>query len=203
MQCNTIENTCSSHWVVTFCSQSSPAKPVRSSSRVSALAVVDWLLHEYLGRYALDTFVVVTLVVTSGLLAGFFFAWWCSCMIGLREVGDEAFVEFMQAVNRVLPNGRFVIPFFAPVVLAPIAAWIMFSDGQSAAGWWSVAATALSVISHGITVALNVPLNNSLEAAGRSDDTAARTAFEAPWNRWNDLRTGIRSLRSVRLWEYW
>lgn len=138
--------------------------------------------------------VIVILVVTSGLLAGFFFAWWCSSMVGLRGVSDDVFVEFMQAVIRILPNARFAIPFFAPVVLAPICVWLTFAGGETAAGWWSVGATVLSVVTLGITATGNVPMNLALEAAGREDDSAARAAFEAPWNRLNDLRTGTSFL---------
>lgn len=142
----------------------------------------------------MEQIVVIALVVTSGLLAGFFFAWWCSCMIGLRNVGDDTFVETMQAINRVLPNGRFAIPFFAPMVLAPVSTWLTFADGSTTAGWWSVGATVLSIVTFVITAAWNVPLNNALEAAGRDDDTAARDAFEDPWTRWNDLRTATSFL---------
>ena len=142
----------------------------------------------------MELIAIVALVVTSGLLAGFFFSWWCSCIVGLKNVSDAVFVETMQAVNRILPNGRFVVPFFAPVILAPICVWLLFAGGETAAGWWSVAATVLSVITFGITAAGNVPLNNQLEAAGRSDDAAARIAFEGPWTLLNDLRTGTSFL---------
>lgn len=142
----------------------------------------------------MDTILVIALVVTSGLLAGFFFAWWCSCMIGLKGVSDAAFVEFMQAVNRSLPNARFAVPFFAPVILAPLCTWMMFADGHTTAGWWGVAATVLSAITLTITIVGNVPINNALEAAGRTDDSSARMAFEGPWNRWNDLRTATSFL---------
>ena len=150
---------------------------------------VCWL--HYIGKVALvmELLAVVALVIASGLLAGFFFAWWCSCMLGLRHVGDDTFVEAMQAINGVLPNGRFAIPFFTPVVLAAISTWVAFTDGESAAGWWSLAAAILSVVTFGITAAGSVPLNNGLEAAGRENDAAAREAFEGPWTRLNDIRT--------------
>src|SRR5699024_3443023 len=99
------------------------------------------------------------------------------------------FVETMQAINGVLPNSRFAIPFFAPAVLAPIAAWRAFATGSDAAGWWCVAATILSIVTFVITAAGNVPLNNALEAAGRHDDPSARAVFEEPWIRLNTLGT--------------
>lgn len=137
--------------------------------------------------------VLMALVVTSGLLAGFFFAYWCSVMLGLRNVRDEVFVETMQNINAVLPNGRFVIPFFAPVLLSAAATWLTFADDATAAAWWCLAAAVLSAITFGITAVRNVPMNNALakvgtpgsaEAAGR-----ARDANEVPWTFWNDIRT--------------
>jgi len=44
------------------------------------------------------------------------------------------------------------------------------------------------------TFRINIPLNNSLqnldiEALDESEDASYRTGFEAPWNRWNRIRT--------------
>lgn len=142
--------------------------------------------------------VLAAYVMTSGLLAGFFFAYWCSVMIGLRAVDNRVFVETMQAINAALPNGRFVVPFFTPAVLAPISAWLAFADGSDASGWWSVGATVLSLVTLAITITRNVPMNNALAAAGdpESLDSAqlARGSFEAPWTRWNDVRTYTSAL---------
>lgn len=140
----------------------------------------------------MTTALLVALVVTSGLLAGFFFAYWCSVMIGLRAVSDRVFVESFQAINRVLPNSRFAVPFFAPVVLAPVCTWLAFASGERDAGWWCLAATVLQVITFFITGTRNVPLNNALEQAGiPASDTDARRirdAFVHPWTTWNDVR---------------
>lgn len=132
---------------------------------------------------------LIVLVVTSGLLAGFFFAWWCSCMVGLKRVSDATFVEAMQEINSVLPNRRFSIPFFAPVILAPVLTWWLLSDGQRASGIWGVIATVFSVITFVVTAGRNVSLNNELAKAQLLDATNARNAFEGPWVRWNTLRT--------------
>ena len=145
--------------------------------------------------------VLLALVFTSGLLAGFFFAYWCSVMLGLKNVGDEVFVETMQQINAVLPNGRFIIPFFAPVFLSAIATWLTFADDANTAGWWSVAATVLAVITLGITVVRNVPMNNALAEAGTpvdaSDALRVREEYESPWTAWNDVRTYTSALTFV------
>lgn len=57
---------------------------------------------------------------------------------------------------------------------------------------WIVAALVLYVLTLVITMAINVPLNNELAAAGAPDriaDLAAvREHFEAKWVRWNVAR---------------
>jgi uncharacterized membrane protein len=42
-----------------------------------------------------------------------------------------------------------------------------------------------------VTAGVNVPLNNALAAAGSTDPSAARAAFEARWVRWNHVRTWL------------
>jgi uncharacterized membrane protein len=113
-------------------------------------------------------------------------------MVGLREVSDHAFVESFQAINRVLPNGRFALPFFTPVVLAPLCTWLAFGSGEQTAGWWCLVATVLQIVTFLITGTRNVPLNNALEAAGipvtEQDAGRVRASFVKPWTRWNDVR---------------
>ncbi len=65
--------------------------------------------------------------------------------------------------------------------------------GQSSLPWILVA-LALYIAVFAITVAVNVPLNNSIKAAGDPDripDLAAvrRRFDEAKWARWNLVRT--------------
>lgn len=140
---------------------------------------------------------LIALVITSGLLAGFFFAWWCSCMVGLRGVRDVTFVETMQHINAVLPNPQFIGPFLAPVILSPIAGWLLLTDGQVTAGIWAAASALLSIISFGITASQNVPLNQTLAQADLENAGAAREAYEGPWIRWNTIRTLTSTLALV------
>lgn len=149
----------------------------------------------------MTTAILFAFVITSGLLAGFFFAYWCSVMIGLRNVRDETFIETMQNINAALPNRRFAIPFFAPVVLSLFAVWRTFADDATTSMWWSVTAAVLSLITFGITAARNVPMNNALAEVGAPASPGiaheAREANEAPWTLWNDIRTYTSALAFV------
>ncbi len=139
------------------------------------------------------TILVGLSVILTGLMAGFFFAYWCSVMVGLRSVSDETFVETMQHINAVLPNAMFAPPFFGALLVPAIAAWIAFSDGKPEAGWWLVVSFVFYVVTFVITAVRNVPMNNALAQAGAPHDAAGairiRAEFEGPWVRWNAMRT--------------
>ncbi len=139
------------------------------------------------------TILMILAIILTGLMAGFFFAYWCSVMVGLRSVRDETFVETMQHINVVLPNAMFAPPFFGALILPGAAAWIAFRDGQSEVGWWLVASFVLYLATFAITAARNVPMNNALANAGTPQDAEdaarIRAEFEGPWVRWNTIRT--------------
>jgi uncharacterized membrane protein len=52
-----------------------------------------------------------------------------------------------------------------------------------------VCAVLLTGVSYLITSAVNVPLNNAVDAAGALEPSAVRARFEARWVRWNIART--------------
>lgn len=64
--------------------------------------------------------------------------------------------------------------------------------GRRAVLLWIVAAFALYLVASGITIRVNVPLNDALAATrppGRITDLAAvRERFETEWVRWNIAR---------------
>jgi len=72
---------------------------------------------------------------------------------------------------------------------------------------WALAAAGLYAEAFAVTMALNVPLNEQLAAAGPPDripdlipDLAAvRVAFEGPWVRWNLLRTVLTTVALAAL----
>jgi uncharacterized membrane protein len=146
-----------------------------------------------MGSDALAVLLAVS-TVTVGLMAGFFYAYACSVMVGLDRVDDRTFIVTMQWINATVRNAAFAPAFFGSLVLTIAAAVVAVVSSRSARGW-IVAAAVLYAAAFLVTLTLNVPLNEQLAAAGPADQisdlAAVRAAFEGPWIRWNLLRTGL------------
>ncbi len=131
------------------------------------------------------TAALVAAVITNGLVAGLFVAFSHAVMPGLARGGDRTFVEAMQHVNAAILNGWFGICFGGAVVSAAAAAVLHLGRPGLP---WVVAGLVLCVAVLGVTFAVNVPLNEALAAADRTDPAAARARFEGTWVRWNAVR---------------
>jgi uncharacterized membrane protein len=135
---------------------------------------------------------LVAATITTGLMAGLFFAYACSVMIGLGRADDRTFVDAMQRINVAILNGWFFVVFFGALVFTALAAVLHLpGDGRTVLPW-ILAALVLYGAALVITMGVNVPLNNELAAAGAPDriaDLAAvREHFEAKWISWNVAR---------------
>lgn len=136
---------------------------------------------------------VVAAALTTGLAAGLFYAYSYSVMPGLGRADDRTFVLGMQRINVAILNGWFALCFAGALVFTALAAALHIPSGGRSVLPWLVAALVLYVAVLVVTFAVNVPLNNQLNAAGDPDrvaDLAAvRERFEATWVRWNIVRT--------------
>jgi len=134
--------------------------------------------------------VLLVAAITSGLVAGAFVLYAHTVMPGLAKVDDRTFVAAFQALDRAIINPWFMAGGFlgAPALMAAAAVLTIGEDPFA----WVVAALAAYAVVFGVTIAVNVPRNDALKAAGDPDAidvAAARAAFdEARWVRWNLLR---------------
>jgi uncharacterized membrane protein len=137
------------------------------------------------------TLSLVAATLTMGLVTGAFVLYWHTIMPGLATTDDRTFVGSFQAIDRAIINPWFMISgFVGALVFTLVAALTQF--GRPALPWVLVA-LVLYVIVFGITIGINVPLNDAIKAAGLPDsptDVAAiREAFnEARWRTWNLVR---------------
>jgi len=125
--------------------------------------------------------------VTTGLNAGVYFGWATGVMPGLANASDHTFVETMNEINDVIVNPAFMSVLFGAPVLTGIAA----VTEKGAMRPWLLAALGANVATFLVTMAANVPLNDTLAAVDLATDDLrrAREDFETPWVAWNIVRT--------------
>lgn len=152
----------------------------------------------------------VTLVLATvlcSLVAGFLFAFGVVIMPGIRNLADREFILAFQEVDGIIQRGQ---PLFVLVWLGSalaLAVGLALGIGQLGGieRLLLVAAGALHFLGVQLpTVAVNVPLNNELQAVDvdKTDENALRSArqrFERRWNRSNLLRTVLSVLSAGAL----
>ncbi|HJP75900.1 MAG TPA: DUF1772 domain-containing protein [Pseudonocardiaceae bacterium] len=129
--------------------------------------------------------VLAVALVAAGLLAGVFYAYTVSVMPGLARGDDKTFVEGMRGINVAIVNGWFMLTFLGAPLLAAVAIFLNLHGGPVL--WWTIAGFACLLTVLIVSGAVNIPLNNALDA-GRDSYAQLRAQFEAPWVKWNLLR---------------
>lgn len=133
--------------------------------------------------------VTVVAIVLSGLFAGLFATFSYAVMPGLRRTDDATFARAMREINVAILNPALGVV-FGGSILASIAAAVLGFDDERAR-WWLVVGAVLVLAAGAVTMGVNVPMNDRLLAGVDAGDPHAsvREAFEAPWVRWNLIRT--------------
>ena len=148
--------------------------------------------------------VLVLAASSVGLMAGVFGLYANTIMPGLRRTDDRTFVGAFQAIDRAIMNPLFLATFVGPLVFTGLGVVLHISDDQRSVLGWCAAAFVLYLLVFIATVAVNVPLNDGLKAAGdpdHVDDLAdVRARFdEAKWARWNLARSVLSAAAFVCL----
>jgi uncharacterized membrane protein len=132
--------------------------------------------------------------MTIGLMAGVFGLYSHTVMPGLGRTDDRTFVGAFQSMDRAILNPWFLPVFLGGVALTGLAVALCLGDDTSPVLPWVAAALVLYLVAFAVTMAVNVPINDQLKAAGDPDTiadlAAARSQFdEARWASWNLVRT--------------
>jgi uncharacterized membrane protein len=137
--------------------------------------------------------------LTTGLIAGVFYAYSVSVNLGLADQPDASYVATMNAITHKIENPLFFASFLGAVLFLILALALHFRRPRSGRFWLVVLACAL-YIGGGflVTMFVNVPMSYQL-AAVDPDASArvlaeARDAYEGPWNFWNDVRAVFSTL---------
>lgn len=150
---------------------------------------------------------LVLAALLCSLVAGFLLAFAVVAMPGLKNLDDGAFIRAFQEIDGVIQNGQ---PLFMALWIGSALA-LLVGTGLGAGLLHGperlLLLGAAAAYLFGVqlpTLAVNVPLNNRLQAleVGAADEgqlQSARQQFEPRWNRWNALRTVFATLTSVLL----
>ncbi len=144
-----------------------------------------------LGRVRLASLLLASLA--TGLIAGFFYAYDCSVMLGLERLDAEGFVRAMQAINATVRNGYFAASFFGALAFTAVAALLYLPCWRTpTAALLTLAFLTYAVGGFGVTLTINVPLNGALagvDPTAAPDLAAVRRDYAEPWVFWNRVRT--------------
>jgi uncharacterized membrane protein len=133
---------------------------------------------------------LVAATITMGLVAGVFALWAHTIMPGLKKTDDHTFVAAFQALDRAIVNPWFMLTAFVGALVFTVAA---AATNRGPVLPWILVALGLYLVAFVVTIAVHVPVNDALRAAGDPDriaDLAAvRAKFnEARWAAWNLVR---------------
>jgi len=105
--------------------------------------------------------------LTTGLVAGVFYAYAISVNLGLAAQPDESYVTTMQAINEKIQNPLFFASFFG-AVLSLLAALAVHYPRPRSGRFWLVALACALYIGGGflLTAFVNVPMNEQLAGDG-------------------------------------
>jgi uncharacterized membrane protein len=141
----------------------------------------------------MTTLLLLITAVLTALIAGLFYAYSCSVVLGLGKLSDAEYLKSMQSINREILNPVFFMSFMGTAVLLPVSTFVY--RAQSPAFIFLLLASVVYLIGvFGVTAAGNVPLNDQLDKFDIADATVEavkrmRESFEARWNLLNNIRT--------------
>ncbi len=137
--------------------------------------------------------VLVLATMTTGVMTGVFGLYSNTIMPGLGKTDDRTFVGAFQQMDRAIINPLFMSFFLGALILTGLAGALHFgASGRRALPWIAIAFVLYLVVVI-ITMAVNVPLNDALKAAGEPDQISdlakvRRDFNEARWQAFNWIR---------------
>ena len=145
--------------------------------------------------------------LSTALVAGLVFTFAVIIMPGIAKLDDRDFVRAFQVIDGVIQNGQALFGFvWLGSILSLLAVSILgLWQLEGLPKWLLLVANLLYIAGVQLpTFAINVPLNNRLQAvevveADRVEIAQAREDFEDSWNQANRFRTYVAILVTVML----
>ncbi|WP_246008640.1 chryseobasin maturation helper ChrI [Chryseobacterium lactis] len=141
------------------------------------------------------TLLLIITAVLTALIAGLFYAYSCSVVLGLGKLSDVEYLKAMQNINREILNPIFFMSFMGTAILLPVSTFV-FRGQQPAFIFLLLASLTYLIGVFGVTTGGNVPMNDILDKFDISGSSAEalkqmRDNFENRWNFLNNIRTAF------------
>ncbi len=145
--------------------------------------------------------VLLAATITMGIGAGVYQLYSFAIMPGLRRTTDRTFVGAFQQIDTAIVGPFLLVFFFGPLILTVLAVALHLGVDERSLLPWIGIALGLQLVILVITIAINVPLNNQIKAAGDPDTiddlSSVREAFnESKWVGWNLFRVVTSTVAS-------
>lgn len=138
--------------------------------------------------------------IGSGVVAGIFFAFSNFVMPALARIAPASGIAAMQAINVTVINPGFMLAFMGTALLCiglAIGSWFWLGEWS---GKLLLAASLLYLLGCiGVTMGLNVPLNDAMAAIqpGTAEAGALWQTYLTDWTFWNSVRTAASGLAMI------
>ncbi len=147
------------------------------------------------------TLLTIDTLMTAAI-AGFFYAYSSSVMIGFDAASPHAAIEAMQAINATIRNPIFAPAFFGPAIVG-FGLALAYGVARCPPAWFARGAFLTYLIGGFLlTLSVNLPMNDGLASSTiPTNPEAARLVwitYSEPWTWWNTVRT-IASFVSLAL----
>ena len=133
--------------------------------------------------------------ISSAAVGGLFYAFSTFVMRGLDRARPVEAIAAMKGINaEAQANGPFLALFLGSAVLALVVGVIAAIHFTRPGSGFIIAGAVLALVAVVVTMAVNVPLNDALDAldpGSMSAPDALRQwrAYLVPWTAWNHVRT--------------
>ncbi|GAA4226251.1 DUF1772 domain-containing protein [Actinomadura meridiana] len=135
---------------------------------------------------------VLSIIMAAGM-AGAFFAFSTGVMPGLNSARPGSAIDAMQTINQKIQNPLFVGMFMlVPVVAVAAGVFLLTLGHKSAAILFFVAAALYFVGALVPSFAVNIPMNDDLDAVtipkATSEAAKVWSDYSGRWTAWNNVR---------------
>ena len=138
---------------------------------------------------------IVAASIGSGLIAGAFFVFSVAVMPAFKQLPTESAMSAMKRINLVIINPIFLGVFLVTAIISlGLAVWSLMNWGGPGILYLLAASMLYLIGSFGVTIALNVPLNNALAV---TDDRSFWEAYLQQWTLWNHIRALASTLAAA------